>query len=556
MAEQRAGALPTETVATDPFGSLQRGVALREGRYHRHVLLRAFSEELRDAGLGAKLDHAGPMLLRLGGIKAYEGFRVEGGAAPSVSCPYVPGRSLAQVLAKVRKGVLPLSLDSALALVWSLAQELGKLHALDLPHGLLSPHSAWVSFEGVVQLLDAPLAGFLRELLPRAPGLRAALAPYDAPAGLSGPDRDLWQLGALLYELLALEPPPAASHLRRAVEALSAGPEDAREPLPRELRSLLHRLLGSEPRFSDFAAFNQELERVLFDGEHVPTTFGLAFFMHGLFAQELREEEAAMKAEREADHFSRTAAGARLRNQVRAGLDSVQAPPRARSRAWLGVGAGALAAIGLGYVLLSHREGQLTELRGQLASYERQSAELMTRQSDLDAKTREEAASRARIEQLAAARDEATRAEAQHQLEEAQRRQAALDQQQARLEDERRHLAEARAALERQAPKATPEAPRPALAAALPAPVQDQAPALVSPLGAVLPAGFSGASARVRLRVFVNEQGRAQKVLVLDGDPALLDAAQQAAMNARYSPALHAGAPSRDWLTLNVGFTR
>ena len=564
----RAGShLLTETLCEDPFGTLYRGVELRDGRFHRHALVRVFSEELRRAGIGARLDSTQTALLKLGPLKAYEGYRMSGGETPAAVSPYLAGRSLAAMLARIAKGATPMPLDSGLALVFSLSHELAKLRGQGFHHGLINPHSVWVGFDGQLHVLDAPLAGLFQDLLPQAPRLKAALAPYAPPAGMDEARRDLWQLGALAYELLTPEPLPLAEDARQAgrreaVERAAAGAGDAREPLPDLLKGMLHRMLGTEGGFASIQEFDREMERALFDGDHGPTTFGLAFYMHDLFLQETRSEATALAAEKEEDFFLHTDAAERLRGRIQDNLARLADAPLDKPRRRMpGLGLAAVAlllAAGVGiFALRGSRDGQIEGLKAQVAASERRAAELSVQQSDLDQGRREEARRQAQVEaQLAEARTAEAQAELQRQLEETRRRQASLDRQQADLAAEQKRLAEARQAYERKAAPAV-VAPPAAPVAPVPAPVPvDAAPRLLAPVTAGIPSGFRGDAAPVKVRVFISEQGRAQKAMVLGGDPALADLAKAAALAGDYAPAVHGGAASRDWVTVSVPFVR
>ncbi|HTL97825.1 MAG TPA: hypothetical protein VL181_03370 [Holophagaceae bacterium] len=554
----RAGNHPlTEQLAEDPFGALHRGVELRDGRFHRHLLVRTFSEELRQAGLGARLA-SHPALAGPNPPKAYERYRVEDGGAPYSSLPYLGGRSLAVILDHVRAGALAMPMDSGLALIWSLSQEVAKLRSQGLPGGLVNPHTVWVGFDGQLLLLDAPMAGVLHGLMPQAPALRAALQAYEPPAGLDGHARDLWQLGALAYELLTRRPLPLAEGARREAVERAAEGEDGREPLPAELKRMLHRMLGTEGGFTSIQAFDRDMERALFDGEHVPTTFGLAFYMHDLFLKETRAEATALQAEKEADFFAHTEAARHLQGRIQTNLallaEAPLARPRRRPGPAMAVAASLLAACGAFFVFRSRSEAQVEALKSQVAASERRAAELSVQQSDLDAKQAEEARLRTQAEaQLAEGRTAEAQAELQRQIEEARARQAALDRQQAGLAAEQKRLAEARLAYERKA--AAPAPPPPIAAAPAPA-LTDAPPRLLAPVTCGAPAGFKGDPAPMKVRVFISEQGRPQKALVMGGDPALADLAKQAAMAGAYAPATHDGAPSRDWVTVTIPFVR
>lgn len=554
--------LLTELLSEDPFGSLYRGVELRDGRFHRHLLVRVFSDELRRAGLGAKLASA-PPLTGPNAPKAYERYRVEGGDAPRSTLPYLGGRSLAEILDRVRAGAVAMPLDSGLALVWSLSQEAARARSQGLPGGLINPHTVWVGFDGQLLLLDAPMAGILHEMLPHAPALMSAMSPYEPPTGLDGPHRDLWQLGALAYELLTRRPLPLAddarqSARREAVERAADG-EDGREPLSVELKRMLHRMLGTEGGFASSQDFDRDMERALFDGEHVPTTFGLAFYMHDLFLKETRAETADLLAEKEEDFFAHTEAAAHLKGRIQTNLalltEAPIARPRRRSSPLLIAAAAALLIVGGFFAFRPRGDSQVEALKSQVAASERRAAELAVRQSDLGAEQAAEAKARAQAEaQLSEARSAAAQAELQRQLDEARQRQAALDRQQMALSAEQKRLAEARQSYERKALAAPPppslQTPAPTAVAA------DASPRLLAPVSAGLPASFRGDGSPVKVRVFVNEQGRPQKAMVLGGDPALADLAKAAALAGAYAPAVHGGVTSRDWITITVPFVK
>ncbi len=579
--------LLTEALGEDPFGTLYRGIALRDGRFHRHLLVRVFSDAWRAAGLGEGISSAQEALLKLGPVKAYERYQMEGLPAPFAASPYIPGRTLAAILHKIKQGAASMPMDSGLALIWSVSQEVAKLRAQGFHHGLLNPHTVWVGFDGQVQILDAPLASVFHALLPKAPAAQSALRAYEPPMWLDEPRRDLWQLGSLAYELLTREPlPPAAdarqAARREAVERIAADGAEGYQPLPEELKRMLHRMLGTEGGFASIEAFNQDLERVLFDGEHVPTTFGLAFYMHDLFLREANADTAAIKAEKEEDFFSHTDAAKRLQSRIQDNLSRlsespVTAPRRRRLGVFLAAGLSLLALVGGLLAFRARRDDQIEALKAQVMASERRAAELSIQQSDVELRNKEEAERLTRLQQqVAEAKGALTQGELLRQLEEARKRQAALEQQQAKLENEQRRLAESRQAYERKV-AALPEssaaripspasmpisgpvpvpAPAPAPTSGMPT-LSDGPPHLVGQLTAGYPPGFrSNGDMRVRVRVFINEQGRAQKAMVMDGDPALAELARQTALAGIYRPALHEGAPTRDWVTITIPFVR
>jgi hypothetical protein len=298
----RAGALvPAELLAESPAGSIHRAVSTVGAAFERHHLLCTYPEELLRAGLAGRGAEARRVVGQLAGLRGFgANVQVQGGPGFALSSDYVPGRSLAQVLAKVREEQVPLGVDHALTVVQGLAQAVTQMHDRNLVHGALSPHSAWVACEGAIELLDAPAGAILQAMLPRAPALRAALAGYQAPAGATALQQDLYALGAILFELLTLERLPEGAARMDALAGATLKAAQEMGDLPEALRGLLERLLLISAPFASVGEFKAALERVLYDGDHSPTTFSMAFLMHLLFREENLAESQAMLREQSA----------------------------------------------------------------------------------------------------------------------------------------------------------------------------------------------------------------------------------------------------------------
>src|SRR5690348_18514730 len=120
----RAGSyLLAAELAKDPFGSLHRGVQTGGSAFDRHILVRTFSDELFQAGMGTKAPEVEKVLPLLGGSRAFGvGYHYEGGKTPLCGCDYVPGRSLAQLIEKAQHEQLPFGVDHALSVIQGVAQ--------------------------------------------------------------------------------------------------------------------------------------------------------------------------------------------------------------------------------------------------------------------------------------------------------------------------------------------------------------------------------------------------------------------------------------------------
>jgi hypothetical protein len=607
--------LLADVLAPVPSAKLHRAVTTAGSSWEAHHLLFLFSDELIAAGLAthaAQIQRNGDHLAGLRGFPVNFRFVADG---PVLSCDYVPGRTLAQVLARVRDEMVPLGVDHALTVLQSLAQSILLMHEHDLRHGALSPHSAWVAYEGATLLLDAPVAPVLQTLLPRTPALAAALAPYRPQAAASPFQEDLFALGAILYEMLTLEALPTSALAETLAKAtLRAAQEEA--PLPAELLAFLRRLLQLEPPFADAAEFQTTLERVLYDGEYSPTTFNMAFLMHTLFRDENEADAEAVKADQGTNFTPFLPAAAA---QAEAAVPAAAAPgPRAgRSGRYLLIAGGVLAAALLGGMYYQMSQGNQAHQQAQKDLQSRIAALQAAKEAN-DAKlaeiTKQEEAQKA-LEQMfgqqveqgstAEARDTAKKdleAARQKAKDLARERREAHDRQDALAaafnayaakssrnlatpqaaaafnavaakpptQNQNQNLATSQAAAAFNAVAGKPAqnlAATPAAGAAAAAPAA--APASVTrptvtqksvpqaPRAGSLPASLQQSELKVSLKVFVDAAGRPLKVVVLkgvEGNYGYNDAAQNAALASSYAPGAANGKPTSGWLDMEYDF--
>jgi TonB family protein len=581
-------------LTSDPFGAVSRAVSIAGSTFERHVLVRTFSEELFQAGMNTRLAEAGRVVPLLGGARIFGlGYRIEGGKTPHVAWDYVPGRSLAQLIDKARQEQIPFGVDHALTVIQGVAQGIVQMQAKGLSHGLLSPHSVWVSFEGATQLVDAPYAALAKSMLAKAPSLKYKLASY-----LQGPEHDLLQqdlfaLGAILYELLTFERLPVGGDLQAVLDhaTLKAAQEEA--PLPGEIRAFLGRLLLGRQSFTTVEAFSTELERVLYDGEYSPTTFNMAFFMHTLFREENDRDVMAMKVEHGDNYLAYTAAGEALRSGatriehdvVNAGEQEVKPEAVLIKTAAMLIGGVIVVALvlGLGYIIFGRQKND-SAIQKQLAELQTLKAQFEQQKSDLDAKAKAENEKTSQLQkQLGETKSVEEKARIQKQLDDAKERRLELERQQKAAEQKlteqkqnEQKLADQKKAAETKTvalpPPPVPEIPKPqpmqeaTRTAAVPASPQQATAQTAAPL--IEPARILNQSAPmfpmraiqmrwetnsehvVRLKVFVGEQGQALKVSVIEGVSGAYgfdEAAIEAANKSTYSPATRDGKPVRGW---------
>ena len=493
----------TAELARDAFGTLHRAVRVEEGRFGRHALIRRFAPHLLGAGLGARLGEGIALSLRLGEARGLAPHcRIYHRAAePWIAYDLEPGVSLADLLSACRAQGLPLGLDHALTVVRELAGPLDHLHGRGLEHGLLVPSLVWVSYEGAVTLLDAPVAPLVRATVarPAGPGLEAL---DGAPAG--GAARDLHLLGCLAWQMLTLAPgvPDGAAALLEGLDAWSA---NAERPLPGLLRGIFARMVGADAPYPDLAAFLEASGEALHLEDHGPSTFNLAFLVHTVLRERIAEEERALAAERTALWSLGSADPAPVLPP------EVATSGRRGGRKLLALGAALLLAAAASPLVRREGRREAESLRRALAESQRKQAEADRVSAELDAHLVREAERQRTLEQaLARARAE----------DEALRQRAEVAEQQARR-------LQAKAAALAELPKEGP-------------------PSLVQ--AAPLRAGLLKPGTPLRLRVFVDEQGRALRATVMEGPGGAAEvAAVEAALRSTFRPARREGRAVRGW---------
>src|SRR5436305_1024781 len=305
---------------------------------------------------------------------------------PYTAYDYISGKSLAALLAQAAKQMSPIPTDHALLIAERLALALAAAHETRfqderVQHGFVVPHLVMVSNEGETRLLGFEVAPGLRALAAdgwSAPELRPYLAPETFDGSPLAKSDDVYSLGAVLFELLTGELPPAApaggyATLGGVIDGAALANEGT--PLPPAIVGLLKKsLVPRDQRIADAATWHKTLSKLMIDGQYSPTTFNLAFFMHNLFRDEIERESQEMQSEKKlalpvrpaAVAAAPAAADMRETTGVRQGTlpgtrlsatAAAAAPSPARTPLYIGIAAAALVAAGLGGYLLLGRAG-------------------------------------------------------------------------------------------------------------------------------------------------------------------------------------------------------
>ncbi len=561
--------LLADELTADPFGKIYRGLTLIGSTFDKHFLVRSFSEEVVNAGLGEKAEEMNRTASNLAGTRGFgNNYHIEGGKTPMVASDHVPGRSLAQMIEKAKHEQIPLGVDHSLSVLQGLAQALIQLHSKGISHGILSPHSIWVSFEGATQILDAPYAAILNSLLAKCPVISASLARYRRVTA-NPLHQDLFSLGAILYELLTFEKLPAQDQIPAALSraTLKAAQEDG--PLPQEILELLNRLLMVKQPFENAGAFGAELERVLYDGDYSPTTFNMAFFMHTLFREENELDNQALKTDQTADFTPFVT----IDPGVYVGGEGGMSAGNKKTLKLAAVGVVVL--LGLAGLFSFWNAQQTAKMKAILDE-----AKKMNEAKDLELQklAQEQWLADQKSQQLEyqakEAKDAQARADAQRALEQLQRdseenrrkREEILKQKQA-LQQKNPQLPKTQAPVTPPSPTPTPvptltpaPAPTPQLGQDTPPVITKKAAPMAPRLNkSSMPAALQNTDINVTVRVFVDNQGRPLKVLIdkgVEGSFGYNEAAREAALSSSYTPAMKGGKPATGWITLDYRFGR
>ena len=225
---------------------------------------------------------------------------------PYVAYDYISGRNLENLLIQASNANSPIPLDHALLIVERMALALAaaaetRVGDGRVVHGFAVPHLVMVSNEGETRVLGFEAAPGLAE---QARNFEGQIARYLAPEVVAGQpvDRsdDVFTLGAVLYELIACRPLPAAGAeggYAAAVDSAQVAHDGT--PLPAAVAGLLKRSLAPRgQRLADSADWHKALSQTMANGGYTATTFNLAFFMHNLFRHEIERENQEIEQER------------------------------------------------------------------------------------------------------------------------------------------------------------------------------------------------------------------------------------------------------------------
>jgi TonB family protein len=233
-----------------------------------------------------------------------------------ISYEFLEGKSLRAIFSRCRQDGFPFSIDHALLIASKICSALEYAHQRKNEaggryyHGLVTPGSVLVSYEGEVRL-----RGFgywpsrLREAGALPEDAPLYLAPEQSDGGQGDTKSDIFAVGAILFETLTGEPllqggrgvDPAARVARAKVQS----PTTDDDALPKPIADILQRSLAKDPaaRYAEIQEVRKAVDTLLFSGDFTPTTFNLAFFMHSLFREDIERESKSLREEKDASYI-------------------------------------------------------------------------------------------------------------------------------------------------------------------------------------------------------------------------------------------------------------
>ena len=174
----------------------------------------------------------------------------EADGRPYIVSRYMPGGNVQRLLASSEAGKLQVA--QAIAIGIDVCRALEHAHGCGVVHRDIKPANVWLAEDGAARLGDFSLAGIgAGGSDATLVGTVAYLPPERALGRPSGPPGDLYSLGALLYEMVAGQPPftggDAVSIIGRHLNADPVAPSRHNPAVPGPLDDLILALLAKSP---------------------------------------------------------------------------------------------------------------------------------------------------------------------------------------------------------------------------------------------------------------------------------------------------------------------
>jgi len=258
-----------------------------------------------EARLAARLNH--PHVVQTLEVGQFEGFHF-------IAMEYLEGVALDRVLSRAKQMQIRIPPPLSARIVYDALEGLGHAHQLTdfdgtpmrVVHRDVSPQNVFITFEGVVKLLDFGVAKAATSIARTETGVVKGKYAYIAPEQAldEGIDEraDLWSTGVVLWELLAARRLFKSSNevatLQKALTApIPALSTYARDVAP-DLQSVVSRALERDPsrRYRSAAQMQVDLERYLAAQGPSPGRQEIRAFVRETFADMMAEQKRALAA--------------------------------------------------------------------------------------------------------------------------------------------------------------------------------------------------------------------------------------------------------------------
>ncbi|MDX2023793.1 MAG: serine/threonine-protein kinase [Deltaproteobacteria bacterium] len=246
---------------------------------------------LNEARMAARLEH--PNI-----VATYELGEADG--SYFISMEYLPGEDLAAILLACQRSE-PMTVEIAVALTQQSANGLHYAHDIREPSGKpvglvhrdVNPSNIFVTYYGMVKLLDFGIVKNAPGSTQTSPGVFKGKYAYCAPEQITGGDvdrrTDIFSLGIVLWEALtnrSLFAKPNDAQTMDAVRSQTiAAPSTLRPDVPRDLDAITMRALSRDPRarFQSAHELSEALDAFLVQRQQRPTSKSIGLWMESLF---------------------------------------------------------------------------------------------------------------------------------------------------------------------------------------------------------------------------------------------------------------------------------
>ena len=234
-----------------------------------------------------------------------------------IAMEYLPGENLAAIARAAARQGKSLPMPLAVRIIAHAAEGLAYAHAktgadgklLGIVHRDVSPQNIFVTYDGVVKVLDFGIAkAAIREsqtMAGQIKGKTSYMSPEQARGGTIDGRSDIFALGILLFELVTRtrlfhHPDPFQALQLVAGDDPIPFAHEVRPEVPLELSHIVSRALARDPneRYATAREFQSELEEWLRGQGSVPGSADLAGYMGESFATRIQERARLLEAAR------------------------------------------------------------------------------------------------------------------------------------------------------------------------------------------------------------------------------------------------------------------